>query len=239
MSEEGYLDVFEPNLFLNESYTLRDFTFGDVNLQINCSPSASTDYDLTGQVLWPGASVLSSYLASNTPMLLQHICACELGAGLGLVGLLCGQYCHTVLTDHNEVVLRVLEQNAKLNKRGPELRCAVLEWKSDTDISSVLALSPEGKGYDLLLGADVCYDANAVPALLAAASRLLLRTADSVFYLGYVSRWTMIDAQVLTESKACGFVLEEVPGTRQTVAGGMDAWVYKLRWNATTLSDRQ
>ena len=75
----------------------------------------AADYDLTGQILWPAASLLANYVASNPSILLSCSCALELGAGLGLVGLLAAQTCPVVLTDHNEVVLRVLSRNAELN----------------------------------------------------------------------------------------------------------------------------
>ena len=76
----------------------------------------AADYDLTGQILWPAASLLADYLAAHDTILKGCSCACELGAGLGLVGLLAAQTCPVVLTDHNDVVLKVLGRNAELNK---------------------------------------------------------------------------------------------------------------------------
>ena len=76
----------------------------------------AADYDLTGQILWPAARLLAGYLAENPATLRGCRCACELGAGLGLVGLLAAQACPVVLTDHSDVVLRVLSRNAELNQ---------------------------------------------------------------------------------------------------------------------------
>ena len=44
------------------------------------------------------------------------------------------------------------------------------------------------QGYDLVLGSDVCYSIKALPALFAAAARLLARRPGAEFWLGYVSR---------------------------------------------------
>lgn len=44
------------------------------------------------------------------------------------------------------------------------------------------------QGYDVILGADVCYSLNALPALFAVAARLLSCRPASRFLLGYVSR---------------------------------------------------
>lgn len=55
----------------------------------------AADYDLTGQILWPAAHLLTSFLAANPNTMAGRRGACELGSGLGLVGILCGQYCDT------------------------------------------------------------------------------------------------------------------------------------------------
>lgn len=44
------------------------------------------------------------------------------------------------------------------------------------------------QGYDVILGADVCYSLNALPALFAVAARLLNCRPSARFLLGYVSR---------------------------------------------------
>ena len=44
------------------------------------------------------------------------------------------------------------------------------------------------QGYGLVLGSDVCYSVRALPALFAAAARLLARRLGAEFWLGYVSR---------------------------------------------------
>jgi len=45
------------------------------------------------------------------------------------------------------------------------------------------------QGFDVVLGADVCYSLKALPALFGVASQLLGRTPDCKFLLGYVSRY--------------------------------------------------
>ena len=82
----------------------------------------AADHDLTGQILWPAATLLANYIAAHPSILKACSCAVELGAGLGLVGLLAAQRCFVVLTDHNDVVLRVLQRNAKLNQAQHDIR---------------------------------------------------------------------------------------------------------------------
>ena len=47
---------------------------------------------------------------------------------------------------------------------------------------------PAWQGFDVLLGSDVAFSLKALPALFEAAAKLLSKTPDSVFLLGYVSR---------------------------------------------------
>ena len=65
----------------------------------------AADHDLTGQILWPAATLLAEYLEAHAQQWLTGCpCAVELGSGLGMAGLLASQFCKMViLTDHNEV----------------------------------------------------------------------------------------------------------------------------------------
>lgn len=43
----------------------------------------SADYDLTGQLVWPGAMLMNNYLSKNTEILRGHS-VIELGSGVGI-----------------------------------------------------------------------------------------------------------------------------------------------------------
>lgn len=221
-------DLFDSSLFDNENYDLKPFSFGSHIVRLLCSDSATTDHDLTGQILWPAASLLATYVAAHPSILSRCGCALELGAGLGLVGLLAAQSCPVVLTDHNDVVLRVLSRNVQLNQAQYDIRCLKLEWNSQSDISAALAASPDKQGYDTILGADVCYSLNALPALFGVAARLLHSGPGCRFLLGHVSRAYSIDRQLIVEAQAAGFAIREETGTRQQVGGSLEGVVYSL-----------
>lgn len=84
--EEDEGDVLS-GLFTDEDYVERTFTVGTsaVEQTVLCSDAASTDYDLTGQIVWPVSIFLAHFIASN-PHLYQHKTLVELGAGCGLPG---------------------------------------------------------------------------------------------------------------------------------------------------------
>ena len=53
---------------------------------------------------------------------MQGAVACELGAGLGLVSIVCAAVCPVVATDHSTEVLGVLKQNCDLNATRHSIR---------------------------------------------------------------------------------------------------------------------
>jgi hypothetical protein len=88
------------------SYVTKEFVLGPHTIKVMCLQASSTDFDLTGQLIWPGAELLNNYLVQNFHIL-QGLSVIELGSGVGLTGLLCAHYCHhVVMTDHNATVLK-------------------------------------------------------------------------------------------------------------------------------------
>ena len=58
----------------------------------------------------------------------------------------------------------------------------------------------------------------------------MARNAAALFLLGYVSRAAVIDAALSIAAEHCGFSLTEVPGTRKSVTGGMEGWIFAATW---------
>ncbi|QHO36882.1 Methyltransferase-like protein [Arachis hypogaea] len=150
----------DASFFLNDNYQLTNFTFGSQDIQLFCLQSASTDFDLTGQLVWPGAMLLNDYLSKNVEML-RGCTAIELGSGVGITGILCSRFCHkVVMTDHNEEVLKILNKNIELHScsdnTSPSSRglfANKLEWGNSDQINDILQNHPGG--FDLVLGADI------------------------------------------------------------------------------------
>uniref|UniRef100_A0A7S1U585 Calmodulin-lysine N-methyltransferase n=1 Tax=Phaeomonas parva TaxID=124430 RepID=A0A7S1U585_9STRA len=169
---EDWEDNFDAGLFLNEDYDREPIVLGgeledgtplrEIRQDLYLSNAASTDWDLTGQVVWPVSIFLSYYIARNLELFAGRRVA-ELGAGCGLSGLVASQFAAgTCLTDGVDVVVRLLERNAALQKEsgtlarpsGPdaEISVAQLLWGSETSLEAFL----ETFGVpEVLIGADV------------------------------------------------------------------------------------
>jgi hypothetical protein len=124
----------------------------------------------TGLRTWEAALHLGNYLSSN-PNLVEGKSVLELGAGTGYVSVLCVKYLgatHILATDGSDDVVADLPTNFYLNalQDSSVIEARELKW------GRVLmgGEQPEwngGRKVDLVLGADVTYDARTNIALVA------------------------------------------------------------------------
>ncbi|KAA8544638.1 hypothetical protein F0562_022650 [Nyssa sinensis] len=208
---EDDIVCLDESFFINDNYQLTTFTFGSQVLQLFCLQSASTDFDLTGQLVWPGAMLLNDYLSKNAEML-QGCSVIELGSGVGVTGILCSRFCPEVmLTDHNEEVLKILKKNIELHASSENSNCCAgliaqkLEWGNSDQLNQILQRHPGG--FDLLLH--------------------IREKGQCKFILAYVSRAKIMDAMVISEAIGHGLQINEVVGTR-SVVGNLEGVIFEI-----------
>jgi predicted nicotinamide N-methyase len=159
-----------------------------VEQPLDCLVAASTDFDLTGQIVWPAARLLCWYLARFGEEELSGRPCLELGAGCGLGGLVATHFSPDVtLTDNEPEVLAVLEQNVRhASKSCGAVRVADVSWGREADLLALEGVSGR-RTWPVLLGADVVYWSEAVTPLFAAVAAMLERPRG-VFLLSYFDR---------------------------------------------------
>ncbi|KAK9735904.1 hypothetical protein RND81_04G236800 [Saponaria officinalis] len=232
--EKEEIDDFvclDESFFINDDYQLTTFTFGSQVLQLYCLQSASTDFDLTGQLVWPGAVVLNEYLSKHVDEL-RGLSVLELGSGVGVTGILCGRFCNrVVMTDHNDEVIKILKKNidhvSAENNPCADLVAEKLEWGSSDQINALVQRYPEG--FDLILGADICFQQSSIPLLFRTVEQLLQIRGKglSKFVLSYVSRAKVMDEMICDEANRHGLSMKEVTGTRSVVQN-LEGVVYEI-----------
>ncbi|KAG6436402.1 hypothetical protein SASPL_101300 [Salvia splendens] len=175
--EENDIICLDESFFVNDNYQIARFTFGSQILELYCLQSASADFDLTGQMVWPGAELSNNYLSKNSDIL-RGCSVIELGSGVGITGILCSRFCReVVMTNHNDEVLKVITRNIELDDSSKNSTCftklksAKLEWGNSEQLDDILQRHPEG--FDLVLGADICFQPASVPLLFHTVKRLL------------------------------------------------------------------
>ncbi|KAF2291943.1 hypothetical protein GH714_042285 [Hevea brasiliensis] len=216
------LFFFLPDILLSDNVLNCILTFWE-----------TADFDLTGQLVWPGAKLLNDYLSKNVEML-QGCSVIELGSGVGVTGILCGRFCRqVVLTDHNDEVLKILKKNIELHAPSVNPNCCAeleaerLEWGNSDQINQIL--KRYSGGFDLILGADIyILIQSSVPLLFDTVEQLLcFRGEQCKFILAYVSRAKIMDSLVIKEATRHGMRMNEVPGTRALV-GNLEGVIFEV-----------
>lgn len=160
------------SLFLNSDYTLSTFTFSSHSFSLYSLASTMTDYDLTGQVVWPSALLLSEYLIENSA-LLKDKKVLELGSGAGLSGYVASFFSKEVLlTDGNDIVVSLLEKNIDFWDK-KNISCRQLAWGTipTQEMLEEIKTNPktgqkeEKTSFQLIIGADIVFWPGAITPL--------------------------------------------------------------------------
>jgi predicted nicotinamide N-methyase len=181
--------------------------------------AASTDFDLTGQIVWSVSVLLAQYVAFTARAeVLAAAAVLELGAGCGLAGLAAAALgcAEVLLTDNEPEVLQLLARSAA---RYPAARVLDLNWGDDGSHAALAAAvgghaggshpqQQQQRRYSVLLGADVIFWSHAVPLLFDSVARLL--APGGVFLLAFTNRRNGLQAAAEAAARGVGLAWEEV-----------------------------
>jgi len=180
-------------------------TLEPLKVSVEALDAASTDFDLTGTIVWSVSLLVSQYLAFGVRDEVRDCEAIlEVGAGCGLCGLTAAALGsrYVVCTDNEPEVMTVLKKSVALAS------CAhahELNWGEESSYSALEA-STGRKTWPLILGADVVYWSHAVPQLFHAVSRLL--APGGLFILGFTNRRNGLKEATQEAALAAGLVFE-------------------------------
>ncbi|XP_060208528.1 uncharacterized protein LOC132635932 [Lycium barbarum] len=126
----------------------------------------------TGLMLWESARLMASVLAANQTIVSGRS-VLELGCGCaGICSMVAATSANLVVaTDGDTKALDLLNQNLALNLQPPTLITKKLEWGNRDDVESIKRLNDTG--FDVIIGTDVTYVAEAVSPLFATAKELI------------------------------------------------------------------
>lgn len=157
----------QQKAFVTYSYSLHNTdasTVDDASITLLESRSVISSSGTTGLRTWEAALLLGSFLASERGQeMVRGKNALELGAGTGLLSILCAKHLGVsgiVATDGDEGVVDAIKTNVFLNELDadrqsqPAVRTAALRWGWPID-PSTFAEDYGMETPDVLLGADV------------------------------------------------------------------------------------
>mgnify|MGYP002634982479 CR=1 FL=1 len=168
--------------------------------------SVASSNTVIGGKVYPMAAALSHHISlHHRTGLALGPATLELGAGIGAVGLYAaalgarctltdkhiaraalqpqsyaGEGDMEVIAGTSDVIIEMLQRNTSSNAAHFAHRphvCA-LDWSDAADVASAHAASPDGAGFDLILGSDVTYSSASHETLVSAIARLLRPTRD-------------------------------------------------------------
>jgi protein-lysine N-methyltransferase EEF2KMT len=136
----------------------------------------------TGLRTWDACLHLATYLATEGRSFIQGKSVLELGAGTGLLSIICAgplSAAYVLATDGNANIDDNLNRNISLNphlaksgNRRIPLEPRRLEWGSEARLGSLLPAKGGNVLYDTILGADLTYSPDAIEPLAVTISGL-------------------------------------------------------------------
>jgi len=203
----------------------------------------------TGLTLWRASDYLCQYQMDNLQTLFQNKRILELGAGLGLNGILAWRSCTGDSTSSSEVCITDGDSDALVHLRGNvernrpttesgagddgvgKVSCHQLIWGKQSS-EHFLSHIANDQTYDVILASDIIYSAVIIEPLWETIETLLRRPKDGeeggVFVMAYARRKDVpVSIElVLDAAVESGFVYELV---KEDDEDGI--WVYTFRFS--------
>lgn len=178
----------------------------------------------TGLRTWEAALHLGHYLCTN-PSLIAGKRVLELGTGTGFLSVLCARYLsatHVLASDGSDDVISNLPENLFLNglQGLPLVSPMDLKW-GHALVGTEEASWNGGRPVDVVIGADVTYDAKVIPALVGTLVEVLEMFPDAEAYISATQRNEATFGTFLDSCRGCGLDVEDLqvevpPGYMQT-----------------------
>lgn len=204
------------SLFVCEDYVTKTWAFGEETQDLLCSNMSSTDFDLTGQIVWPASLLLSWFIHGNAESHFRGKKVLELGAGCGLAGFFAARFAESVMiTDGNNIVMKLLEQNQTFLNY-PNTNVQKLLWGR---VSELQALFPVPESYpEVIIGADIILWPSQIQNLLTTLhfllfSRLQAGLSPGVVFISYIVRATSTSDLLYTHAKQLHLELDSIATT--------------------------
>jgi predicted nicotinamide N-methyase len=152
----------------------------------------------TGLTLWRAAPILCNYLIDHSASLVKGKHLLELGAGMGLSGVVAGALgaSSVFLSDGDSDSLSNMRKNIALNnsliKTSTNIQCLQLQWGRRIEEFKAKCNLPTPSGlFDLVMGSDIIYVETILEPLFQTVDALL--SASGLFVLAYARRNVKID----------------------------------------------
>ncbi|KAK3326890.1 putative methyltransferase-domain-containing protein [Apodospora peruviana] len=188
----------------------------DASITLLESRSVISASGTTGLRTWEASLHLGQYLCTS-PSLITNKRVLELGAGTGYLAILCAKYldaAHVIASDGSDDVINNIPDNVFLNKLqdSDKIKPMEVRWGHALVGTEEQAWNG-GQKVDVVLGADITYDASVIPSLVVTLEELVALFPGVVVLIAATERNHETFQSFLDVCETQGFVVthEEFP----------------------------
>ncbi len=200
---------YEPEEFVIDGRTFSITTIAYLPIA-QLMNNRSKDVEISGQKLWCGSLGIIQHLLNN-PDIVGNTAVVELGAGTGVLGMICKTLgaLKVTLTDHDERSL--LHMKNDLISNNIEASVIPVNWFDPVFDSEALFPVSEGPRVLRVVAGDVLYKNALLVPFFNTVSLLFGLCEDCQLLLCHVPRAGVEQADVTSHAAGLGFSVEEVP----------------------------
>lgn len=171
------------DIFVDVDYQPITFEYKDFRQVVHALKTSATDYDLTGQIIWKAADIMSKYIIDHLgPTELKDQTVLEIGSGPGLCALVAQHFAKTVvLSDYQDLVMDLIAINCeKCAVPTCQLLSTQLDWlkcKEEGYYNNLPVLRHNGARMvthcrlpevqlDFIIGSDIVYWTSSIEPLM-------------------------------------------------------------------------
>ncbi|CAJ1930633.1 unnamed protein product [Cylindrotheca closterium] len=241
--EEGPMDIFkDPDPTESFHFKFEVDKLETVEIELDGYKAESDEiWQSTGLTIWKASEYLCHYIVKHKDDEAMDLSmkkstakdkrrVLELGAGLGLVGILAHRIaspqCEVILTDGDSEALPHLRENVDENKdeQKGQVLCQQLIWGEETSLE-FLELQKKEK-FDVILASDIVYSPVIIKPLWETIQILL--EPNGTFLMAYAKRQVPVEiGDVLSAATEAGFVYQECKESDHEKG----VFVYTFQWN--------
>ena len=220
-SDEDEEVEYEPEVFniSNHEFTITTVSYMPLTKLMALQSSAK---EISGQKLWCGSLCIIEYLLSSTGSdFVRGMPILELGAGTGLVGMLCDRLgaSHVALTDNDPKSIEHMKEDCKRNQTS-NCTVSILDWFDPTEhikfiYDNILKIRDEENDRDYaelkelrVVAGDVLYKAALISPFFDVVATLLRGSAAML--LCHVPRAGVQQSDIVSAAQSRGLSITEV-----------------------------
>lgn len=168
--------------------------------------------EISGQKLWCGSLGVIEYLQSFPDFVVGKTVV-ELGAGTGVLGMLCERLGASMvtLTDHDTTSIKHMREDVARNEIS-NTHVDVLDWFNPAIPPHLLSQSDEGPQFQLrIVAGDVLYKSVLLDPFFTTVNQLFSLPIEAQFILCHVPRAGVEHEDIIIAARSAGIILEEQP----------------------------